>query len=78
MGFPLSYLSFQVRRDGLTFLLYQGPLYQVLLMKNWGVDFYLVDSLEDLFQSEEGSQLKAGIDPQWSLNLLSLIKTGWV
>ena len=39
---------------------------------------YLQDSQVDLYQSEEGSQLKAGNDPQWSLNLPPLTEDGWV
>ena len=42
------------------------------------VHLYLQDSQVDLYQSQEGSQLKAGNDPQWSLNLLPLTKDGWV
>ena len=42
------------------------------------VGLYHQDSQVDLYQSKKGSQLKAGNDPQLGLNLLPLIKDGWV
>ena len=45
-------------------------------MEVFVVGLYLQDSHVDLYQSKEGSQLKAGNDPQWGLNLLPLTKDG--
>ena len=42
------------------------------------VGLYLQDSQVDLYLSKEGSQLKAGNDPQWGLNILPLTKDWWV
>ena len=46
------------------FLKSQG---QVLQLKDLVVGLYLQDFQVDLYQPEEGSQLKIGNDPQWSL-----------
>ena len=65
---PQSYLNSQVGRN------FVNPPF--FLLENWVVGFYLQVFLEDLFLSEEGSQLKAENDPQMGLSLLPLIKTG--
>ena len=45
---------------------FQRSQRQVLQLENLVMGFYLQDSQVDLYQSEEGSQLKVGNDPQES------------
>ena len=59
-------------------LIFQVNQRWALQLKILVVGFYFQGLYVGLCQSKEGSQLKAGNDPQWVLSLLPLTKAGWV